>query len=172
MEATALPLCQGNGAWPQLRDEHPQWEVLTAQAREAAIMTITQHQATTASRNAWVTRCLKQDPTRLYKHVKSSWPDAMSSLKRRECSFREKYILACWSAQGRWSPATQTGGSAAWCVQSTRHGKNHHRCSAVPRWIHSWAEVRSRTMEPLDSEVKRWICNAPAAYLYSCYDQR
>ncbi len=22
----ALPLCRGNGAWPQLRDEHPQWE--------------------------------------------------------------------------------------------------------------------------------------------------
>ncbi len=120
----------------------------------------TQRQATTASRNARVTRCLKQDPTRLYKDATSSLPDATSSLKRRtrECSFREKTILACWSKQGRWSFATQTGGSAAWCVQSTRHGKNHHRCSAVPparesseeraklvEFTHS-AEVRSRTI--------------------------
>ncbi len=107
--------------------------VLTAQAREAAIVTITQHQATTASRNARVTRCLKQDPTRLYKDATSSLPDATSSLKRRtrECSFREKTILGCWSTQGRWSSATHTGGSAAWCVQSTRHEKNHHHCRAV-----------------------------------------
>ncbi len=41
--------------------------VLTAQTRETAIVTITQRQATTTSRNARVTRCLKQDPTRLYK---------------------------------------------------------------------------------------------------------
>ncbi len=71
----------------------------------------TQRQATTASRNARVTRCLKQDPTRLYKDATSSLPDATSSLKRRthECSFREKTILACWSKQGRWSFATQQG---------------------------------------------------------------
>ncbi len=108
--------------------------MLTAQAREAVIVTITQRQATTAFGNARVTHCLKQDPTRLYKDVTSSLPDATSSLKRctREWLFREKALLACWSAQGRWSPTTQTGGSAAWCVQSTRHGKNHHRCSAIP----------------------------------------
>ncbi len=90
-------------------------------AREAAIVTITQRQATTASRNARVTRCLKQDPTRLYKDATSSLPDATSSLKRRtrECSFREKTILACWSTQGRWSSATQTGGSAAWRTTTT-----------------------------------------------------
>ncbi len=130
---------------------------------------ITQRQATTASRNAWVTRCLKQDPTRLYKDATSSLPDATSSLERRtrECSFREKTLLACWSAQGRWSSATQTGGSAAWCVQSTQHGKNHHRCSAVPPARESSeeraqlveftrsAEVRSRTMYPLGSEAKK-----------------
>ncbi len=101
----APPLYRGNGAWPQLQDEHPQWEdnsSITAQAHEAAIVTITQRQATTASRNARVTRCLKQDPTRLYKDVASSLPDATSSLKRctRECSFREQAFLACWSAQG------------------------------------------------------------------------
>ncbi len=108
--------------------------VLTAQARGAAIVTIIQRQATTASRNSRVTRCLKQDTTLLYKDIKSSLPDATSSLKRRtrECSFREKAFLASWSAQGRWSSATQTGGSAAWCVQSTRHVNNHHRCSAIP----------------------------------------
>ncbi len=128
--------------------------VLTAKAREAAIVTNPQRQATTASRNTWVRRCLKQDPTHL--------PDATSSLKRRtrKCSFREKTILACRSALGRWSSATQTGGSAAWCVQSTRHGKNHHWCSAVPparesseehaQLVESTrsAEVRSRTMYP------------------------
>ncbi len=153
--------------------------VLTAQAREAAIVTITQRQATTAPRNARVTRCLKQNPTRLYK-------DATSSLKRRtrECFFREKALLACWSTHGRWSSATQTGGSAAWCVQSTRHGKNHHHCSALPPARQSSedhaqlveftrsAEVRSRTMQPLNSEAKSWICAAPAAYLYSQCDQR
>ncbi len=118
----------------------------------------TQRQATTASRNAWVTHCLKQDSTRLYKDATSSLPDATSSLKRRtrECSFREKTFLACWSKQGRWSFATQTGSSAAWCVQSTRHGKNHHRCSAVPparesswracstRWIHSFSRSQEQ----------------------------
>ncbi len=107
-----------------------------------------------------VTRCLKQDPTRLYKDTTSSLPDPTSSLKRRtrKCSFRGKTILACWSAQGRWSSATKIGGSAAWCVQSTRHGKNHHCCSAVPPARESSenraqlveftrsAEVRSRTM--------------------------
>ncbi len=45
------------------------------------IVTITQCQATTASRNARVTRCLKQDPTRLYKDATSSLPDATSPLK-------------------------------------------------------------------------------------------
>ncbi len=136
--------------------------MLTVQAHEAAIVTINQRQATTASRNARVTRCLKQDPTRLYKDGTSSLPDATSSLKRRtcECSFREKTILACWSAQGRWSSAAQTGGSAAWCVQSTRHGKNHRRCSAVPpavfrracstRWIHSF----SRSQEQNDVSAR------------------
>ncbi len=85
--------------------------MLTAQAREATIVTSTQCQATTASRNARVTRCLKQDPTRLYKDATSSLPDATSSLKRRtcECSFREKALLVCWSTQRRWSSATQTG---------------------------------------------------------------
>ncbi len=122
----APPLCRGNGAWPYPQSTMRRWliqerhlSVLTAQAREAAIVNITQRQATTAFRNAQVTRCLKQDPTRLYKDVRSSLPDATSSLKRRtpECYFREKALLACWSAQGRWSPATQTGVSAAWCVQ-------------------------------------------------------
>ncbi len=42
-----------------------------------------QCQVMTASSNAWVTRCLKQDPIRLYKDVTSSLPDATSSLKRR-----------------------------------------------------------------------------------------
>ncbi len=72
-------------------------KLLTAQAREAAIVILTQRQAMTTSRNARVTRCLKQDPTRLYKDAKSNLPDATSSLKRRtcECSFREKTILAC-----------------------------------------------------------------------------
>ncbi len=69
--------------------------MLTTQAREAAIVTITRRQATTASRNAQVTGCLKQDPTHLYKDVTSSLPDATSSLKvrTRECSFREKTIF-------------------------------------------------------------------------------
>ncbi len=165
----APPLCWGNGAWPQLRDEHPQWEDDSSTNATSACCPrhvrqrtwpFTQRQATTASRNARVTRCLKQNPTRLYKDATSSLPDATSSLKRRtrECSFREKTLLACWSKQGRWSFATQTGGSAAWCVQSTRHGKNHHRCSAVPPARESSeeraqlveftrsAEVRSRTM--------------------------
>ncbi len=122
--------------------------VLTAQAREPAIVTITQRQATTASRNARVTCCLKQDPTRLYKDETSSLPDATSSLERRtrECEFREKTIFACWSTQGRWTPATQTGGSAAWCVQSTRYGKNHHRCSAIPPARES-SEERAQLVE-------------------------
>ncbi len=55
-------------------------------------------------------------------------------------------ILACWSAQGRWSPTTQTGGSVAWCVQSTRHGKNHHRCSAIPPARES-SEERAQLVE-------------------------
>ncbi len=53
--------------------------VLTAQAREATIVTITQRQAMTASRNSRMTRCLKQDPTHLYKDATSSLPDATSS---------------------------------------------------------------------------------------------
>ncbi len=132
------------------------------------------------------TSCLKQEPTRLYKDAPSSLPDATLSLKRRtrECSFRDKTILACWSTQGRWSSATQTGGSAAWCVQSTRHGKNHHCCSAIPPARESSeerakfieftrsAEVRSRMLYLLGSEAKSWICAAPAAYLYSRCDQR
>ncbi len=124
------------------------FSMLTAQAREAAILTLTQRQATTASRKAWVIRYLKKGPTRLYKDATSSLPDATSSLKRRtcECSFREKAILVGWNALGRWSPATQTEGSAAWCVQSTRHRKNHHRCSAVPpAWDSS--EERAQLVE-------------------------
>ncbi len=65
----APPLCRGNGAWPQLQDDHlptmrrcliheRHLSMLTAQAREAAIVTITRHQVTAASRNARVTRCL------------------------------------------------------------------------------------------------------------------
>ncbi len=56
----------------------------------------------------------------------------------------------CWSAQGRWSPATQTGGSATWCVQSTRHGKNHRRCSAVPPARES-SEERAHSLNSLVS---------------------
>ncbi len=62
-------------------------------------------------------------PTRLYKDATSSLPDTTSSLKRRtrKCSFREKTLLACWSAQGRWSSATQTGCLHLMCaVPSTR----------------------------------------------------
>ncbi len=63
----------------------------------------------------------------------------------------EKTILACWSAQGRWSSATQTGGSAAWCVQSTRHGKNHHRCRAV----HQHESLPKSVLNSLNSLVSR-----------------
>ncbi len=65
----APPFCRSNRAWPQLQDDHlptvrrclihgRHLSMLTAQAREAAIMTITRHQVTTASRNARVTRFL------------------------------------------------------------------------------------------------------------------
>ncbi len=94
---------------------------------------------------------------------KSSLPNATLSLKRRECSFREKYILACWSAQGRWSPATQTDGSAAWCVQSTRHGKNHHHCSAIPPARES-SEERAQLVEftpEQKSGAERWNRSTP-----------
>ncbi len=129
--------------------------------------------------------CLKQDPTRLYKDVASSLPDATSSLKRctRECSFREQAFLACWSAQGWWSSATQTGGNAARCVQSTRHGKNYHCCRAVPPARES-SEERAQLVEFTRQQksgaewcnaqirTKSWLYDAPAAYLYSRCDQR
>ncbi len=138
--------------------------VLTAQAREAAIVNITHRQETAASRNARVTCYLKQDPTCLYKDITSSLPDATSSLKRRtrKCSFREKAILACWSAQGRWSSATQTGGSTAWCMQSTRHGKNHHHCSAVPpAWESSKERAQLVEFTRQQKSGAEW-CNSPA----------
>ncbi len=118
--------------------------------------------------------------------VKSSLPDATSSLKRctRECSFREKALSVCWSAQGRWPPATQTGVVQPYVCNPLDMG-NHHRWSVIPptrRALKEHAElvqssslsrvVRSKTMWSLSSEAKSWVCVAPVAYLYSRCDQR
>ncbi len=141
--------------------------MLTAQAREAAIVTITQRQATTASRNARVTRYLKQDPTRLYKDTTSSLPDATSSLKRRtrECSFREKKLFSHAEThrgygqlqlkQGVvppdvWSPL-DTGRTTTAVVPPARES-SEERVQLI-EFTRS-AEVRSRTMYPLGSKAK------------------
>ncbi len=140
--------------------------MLTVQAHEAAIVTITQSQATTASRNARVTRCLKQDPTRLYKDATSSLPDATSSLKRRtcECSFREKTILHAEAhrgdghlqhKQGVVQPDVcnplDTGRTTAAVVPY--HQQSSEERAQLVEFTRS-AEVRSRMMYPLGSEAK------------------
>ncbi len=148
-----------HGAWPQLRGEHPQWEDDSSTNATSPCL-LPRH----VRQRLWPSPSARQRPhpethgwhkTQLV-FIKTQ--RQVCQMQRRECSFREKTLLACWSAQGRWSSATQTEGSAAWCVQSTRHGKNHHRCSAIPPARESSeecaqlveftrsAEVKSRTM--------------------------
>ncbi len=110
-----------------------------------------------------------------------------TSRNTRVDALSEFVLLVCWS--GRWRLA-QTGGSAAWCVQSTRHGRItiaeapycQHKSflESVDSCRHSWSGaerygqdvVRSRTIRPLGSKAESWICAAPAAELYSRCDQR
>ncbi len=102
----APPLCQGNGAWPQLQDDHlptmrrcliheRHLSMLTAQAREAAIVTITRAPGNDRIQKRTGDTLSVANPTRLYKDVTSSLQDATSSLKRRtrECSFYGKKAL-------------------------------------------------------------------------------
>ncbi len=87
-------------------------------------------------------------------HVVWSLPDATSSLERRtrECSFREKNSFSVLKRTGEMVICnTNSSGSAVWCVQSTRHGKNHHRCRA----IHQHESLPKSVLNSLNSLVSR-----------------